>query len=246
MINPRLIFRNAARVLGYDLVRTSRQPIHKLLGLADRPIGTIFDVGANTGQFAAFIHPYFPKAKILSFDPLPASISKLSAGPLAATGIQECFQLALDDKIGAATFHVHDDHPYSSSLLATTPTLRNLFPETKSQHEISVERTTLDAWVAARSSPLSTDILLKIDVQGAEARVLQGAKTLLSTVSAVIAEVSFEPLYFGQSSFCEVVSLLDEAGLSYRGNLEQDCRDDGTLVSVDCVFTRDEVAHSDL
>ena len=54
--------------------------------------------------------------------------------------------------------------------------------------------------------------LLKVDVQGGELKVLQGAKKLLQQVSIIMTEVEFSPIYMNQPLFSDIDSFLRDQG----------------------------------
>ena len=60
-------------------------------------------------------------------------------------------------------------------------------------------------------------VLLKLDVQGAELQVLQGAEKLLPIIDAIYCEVSFVELYERQPTAGAIVSFLDRHGFALRG-----------------------------
>jgi FkbM family methyltransferase len=89
-------------------------------------------------------------------------------------------------------------------------------------HRIEVKTTTLDAF--AQEHGIEHVDLLKIDAQGSEYQVLEGAATTLATTGVVKVEVSFVPVYKGQKLFSHVDLLLREHGfdlLSYQIGCEQ-------------------------
>ena len=80
--------------------------------------------------------------------------------------------------------------------------------------------------------------LLKLDVQGAEGMVLEGARETLPRVRAVWTEVSFRPLYEGSITFCGVYDLFRTAGFHLVA-LEDGCRAvNGELLQADALFVR--------
>lgn len=230
--------KNVFNVFGVEIVRIKNVPKITLAGLRDRPIKTVIDCGANRGQFADYISGFFPHASIYCFEPLDEPFQTLSAWAATQGDRVHCFNVALGDEVGTAVMHHHVDHTPSSSLLATTEHEVELFPQTARQAEISVPLTTLDTVMEDILDDIAPEILLKLDVQGFEDRVLRGADRLLEEVQACLLEVSVDPLYGGQAKFTELVSLLDRHGLEYAGNMDQTYAEDGRVMWLDALFVR--------
>ena len=68
---------------------------------------------------------------------------------------------------------------------------------------------------------LQSPTLLKIDVQGFEIQVLQGAKNILRDIDYIIIEMSFRKLYKDQGLFDEVYTVLNNNGFQFQGPLTQ-------------------------
>ncbi|QXP84026.1 FkbM family methyltransferase [Methylococcus sp. Mc7] len=243
MLKPvRHVTRNAIKgffhQLGADVIRLKNSPRETLAGLRQRPFCTVIDCGANEGQFARRISGFFPKARLYCFEPLKEPYSKLEEWAATQNGRVGCFQLALGDHEGQVEMHQHTQHSPSSSLLASTARCHELFPQTRSERSAVVQLTTLDRVLAGQIERMPRDILLKLDVQGFEDRVLRGAGRILGEVSACILEVCLDPLYEGQADFHTLSSLLHDHGLRYAGNLDQCYGEDGCVVYLDAVFVK--------
>lgn len=119
---------------------------------------------------------------------------------------------AVGDSVGTATFHVNRD-PQVSSLLPLGEDRIESFPDSRVIEEITVPVTTLD--VLFDGVTLAEPILLKIDVQGFEDRVIAGAGVFLKRVQWVLMEVSFSKLYEGERDFETIVSLLKAHGFRF-------------------------------
>lgn len=223
---------------GFDIFRRKNSPALTLLGLQSRPIRTVIDVGANTGQFAKKISGFFPEATIYCFEPLPEPFNKLSTWAKTQKGRVTPFNLAIGDKEGEAEMFLHEDHTPSSSLLATTKLTEHYYPFTKEQKRISVKQTTLDIALEEVKTDLSSEILIKLDVQGYEARVIAGGHKTFAKASACILEVCLDGLYEGQAGFNELLMMLEELGYRYVGNLDQVYGEDGHCIFLDAVFLR--------
>ena len=101
------------------------------------------------------------------------------------------------------------DFSDASSLLRLGEAGRNEFKiRLASTQEVEVHR--LDDY--SRLHGLPTPDLIKLDVQGYELRVLEGAEALLPSVRAVLTEVSFRSYYDGQVLFPELLHFLENRG----------------------------------
>ena len=230
--------KRVVRALGFDVVRLKNVPRETFLNLASRRFDSILDVGANDGGFAKSVVRRFPDAALHCFEPLPGPADALrrwaSSSGFSRITVHE---IALSDREGEAEIIEHVDHSASSSLLPLTAEGASLFPFAARSEKRLIRLTTLDAWAAAQPGSLGRS-LLKLDVQGFEDRVLRGGGRTMSSVDACIVEVSIARLYDGQARFVDLVNALNEAGLTYFGNLEQQHDKRGAPIFLDCVFVR--------
>lgn len=228
-----------ANRLGFDIISLHKQPSHTLLGLRSSPIHTILDIGANTGQFARYIRDIFPKARLYCFEPLPTPYRELTDwAKQQGNGVVTTFNLALGQKEGVIKMFMHTEHSPSSSLLASTDLNQALFPQTSLQQMVDVQLTTLNHISQQLSAELIDDILIKLDVQGYENRVIYGGEELFKRAKAVILEVCLDELYTDQASFKELLLQLDSCGFQYEGNLSQIYAQDGHVIYFDAIFVK--------
>ena len=136
---------------------------------------TIFDVGANVGQSTLRFASWFPRATVWAFEPFAEAFDQLQRATKALD--TRCFQLALGSRPETVTVAL--------SPLSVNNSLRNV---TAGPSGETVEVTTLDAFAATHEIP-QVD-LLKIDTEGWDLDVLQGADRLL--LSGRIAFVQVE------------------------------------------------------
>ena len=123
-----------------------------------------------------------------------------------------------------------------ASLLATTELTGEYYPLTKEQKLVRVKQNTLDSALDDLQADLEPGILIKLDVQGYENRVIAGGEAVFKKASVCVLEVSLDALYEEQAGFTELVRMLDDLGYRYAGNLEQSYAEDGHCVYVDAVF----------
>jgi len=224
--------------IGLDITRISKDPKHTLLGLCQLPIRSVIDVGANRGQFARAISKVFPDADIYCFEPLPVPFKELNKWAESQNKKVKIFNIALGDTEGTVEMLSHLEHTFSSSLLRTTEICERLYPFTKKQTTISVNLSTLDKVMDNLSEPLVPDILIKLDVQGYEDRVIRRGVETFRKARACLLEVNLDKLYENQTTFKDIFFLLYDIGFHYAGNLEQVYTDDGHVIFIDAVFTK--------
>jgi FkbM family methyltransferase len=196
---------------------------------------TVIDAGANRGQFALFAARRFPSAALLCFEPLTEPGAQLRRALADNTRLKLC-NIALGAANQESDFHVSaaDD---SSSLLPIGLRQREAFPGTEQRSIQKVQVRRLDDLL--KPDELAQPVLLKLDVQGGELAVLQGAEAVLSSVDAVLVEVSFVELYAGQPLADDVWSELRSRGFSCRGAWSMAYGAKRECLQGDLLFARD-------
>lgn len=200
--------------------------------------GTIFDIGANRGQFSV-VSVFGSDAKIVAFEPLVAP-AKQFRRLLGSERRVELHQCALGAASGQAMMNVsaRDD---SSSLLPITNTQVSLYANTQC---VGAERVVVECLSSFFSAETRGPVLLKIDVQGYEYDVLNASSDVLQRVSAIYCECSFIELYEGQRLASEVISLLRDNGFALAGVYNCSYDRQGRAVQADLYF--DKTAHQSL
>jgi FkbM family methyltransferase len=201
-------------------------------------ISTVIDVGANSGQFSSAIRALLPQATIYAFEPLPECAARLTQriARLSGSGVTHVFQVAVGDREGEVEFW-RSSFTKASSALPMAELHRKAFPWSRNANRLSVPMVTLDSLVARLA--LLPKVLLKIDVQGYERHVLEGAREFLRQVDVALVEVSFQELYQDQACFDDIYLILKDQGFFYLGNLEQcELPDDGSILQADALFIR--------
>jgi FkbM family methyltransferase len=233
------IVKKIFNLAGLDISYANKNPGLTLLGLKKLPVKSVIDVGANSGQFAKHLHRVFPEARIYCFEPLREPFDKLNAWAVSTKGRVNAFNVALGDIESSLDMFCHAEHVYSSSFLKTTRTCETLYPFTKKQFSLSVQQKRLDKFSAEFPEMLIPEILIKLDVQGYEDRVIKGGVNTFHKARACLLEVNLDNLYENQANFRDILIMLYDLGFHYAGNLEQVFSDrDGHVIYIDAMFQK--------
>lgn len=207
----------------------------KLKWIQDMNINTVIDVGAHRGEFAAQFHKLLPNAKIYCFEPSKNNFVELATSLKNLQNIK-IFNLALGDRQGETEMYYNKFSP-SSSIMKIATLHKEIFPFTSEQELEIIKITTLDD--IAKELDLIDNILLKIDVQGYEDRVIKGAINFLEKIKIIIIETSFRELYESQPLFAEIYELLSKRGFVYSGSWQElSSPIDGTPLQQDSLFIK--------
>ncbi|MBK8094079.1 MAG: FkbM family methyltransferase [Verrucomicrobiaceae bacterium] len=141
----------------------------------------IFDVGANIGEWSVFMHKYQPQARLFLFEPSQECIKQLFDKHIPNATI---IGKACSHQSGVADFYASSPTDGSASLHARG---ESYFAEEKYLVS-SVPTTTIDEIMHLES--LTTIDFLKMDVEGHEYSVLEGAAAALK--NRRIRALSFE------------------------------------------------------
>jgi len=178
--------------------------------IQDLKIDTVIDVGANVGQFGIDLRNAGFNGKIISFEPI-----KKYYDVLRQTAIKSepwcAYNLGLGDEVSQRNIFIAGNAGLSSSFLQMNDLHSENFPTAAfvSQEETSIS--TLDIQLK-NLAIMPRGILLKIDTQGFESKVLEGGKNILSDIPLCFIELSLSPLYDGEKSYLEILNSLSSFG----------------------------------
>jgi FkbM family methyltransferase len=175
-------------------------------------IDTVIDVGANLGQFGLACRREGFHGQILSFEPQPDVFEELEK-ITSVDSAWKCFPFALGDTESTVTLHKSAFSP-SSSLLGIGKLHTDLMPFTKEIAEVQVQVKTLDSVISSLDG-VGSKLAVKIDVQGYESQVLEGARQTMEKVVLASVEMNFAPLFEGQSKWTTVAATVLNSGLQF-------------------------------
>lgn len=217
---------------GIDVVRARKNP-GTMDFIENRRINLVLDVGANTGQFAQSLRHRGYAGRIISFEPVKEAFSELEN---AARGddLWKTSNLALGASSGVMAINVSKNSQFSS-FNDLTETATSFDPNAEFKASESVVVKTLDE---AAPRDLSSNVLLKIDTQGYERPVLEGAKETLKHVSGVLLELPIINIYKDNWRFHEAVAYMNDSGFVlaqvHPVNIHERAKDSAT--EFDCLF----------
>jgi FkbM family methyltransferase len=202
-------------------------------------LGTVLDVGANIGQYGSALRSSGFTGRIVSCEPLPDAYAHLARRARSAKD-WTALNTAVGEAPGTLEMNV-SANSYSSSVLPMTDAHLDAAPGSQFIRTEKVAVTTV-ADLAAEQRIEPARSLLKVDTQGYEGAVLDGAGPLLDRFAAVQLELSFVPLYDGQQLFGELTDRLSAAGFGLYG-LDAGFGDPrtGRMLQCDGLFVRTEL-----
>lgn len=205
--------RQGFRKVGLEVRRHSSSSISQLIASLDKfDIDLVLDVGANMGQFASEMRQCGYAKKIVSFEPTSRAYRELvrSSAKDRMWDVYPC--CALGDHNGELEINIAGNS-LSSSILPMLEAHRNAAPNSAYQGKEVVTVKTLDdaarQYIESARAPF-----LKIDTQGYEWAVLDGAQEVLPKIKGVLVELSLVPLYDGQHLWMDVIARLEAAGFT--------------------------------
>jgi len=232
--------RKSFQMFGFDISRfhpssCSAAQLFKALQISG--VDIIFDIGANEGQFAKEIRDSGYRGKTVSFEPLSSARVKLLELAKRDKNWIIHDQCAIGDQNGQIEINIAGNSVSSSVL----PMLQSHSSAAVGSAYIASERvpiSRLDS-VADKYLEPNSNLFIKIDTQGYEWQVLNGAHETLKRANGVLCELSLVPLYEGQRLWKDVIDRLDAEGFALWA-LQKGFTDPrtGQSLQMDAIFFR--------
>ena len=228
------------RSLGWKLhrVNPATDPFAQTIAVLNH-VGSniIFDVGANVGQFALGIRASGFNGKIISFEPLARAHSKLLTASRRDPAWTIHSRTAIGNKDGEINVNI-SGNSVSSSVL---PMLELHAEASKNSAYVGIETVPVARLDTIAFSYLSQNcrLFLKIDTQGFEWEVLDGALETLKLSHGVLLEMTLVPLYEGQRLWQDVIERMKLHGFALW-SIQPGFTDlqTGRTLQVDAIFLR--------
>ena len=228
-------FNRVARRLGYEVRQYT--PLRSLAAAREEllaKVDVVLDVGANSGQYGEMLRELGFAGRLVSLEPVAEAYAELERRA-AADGAWEAVRVAASDVDGEITLNVTEDSRSSSVLPRNERFADKAGWSPKESRRVAARR--LDGLVAELLRPQER-AYLKLDIQGYERHVLDGAGDALARFEALELELSVTPLYEGQPSLAEMLPLLEQRGFKPVSIEPILLDDDGLLMEMDGLFAR--------
>lgn len=207
----------------------------------------IVDIGAQL--IGDGTHAYTPLTSltpldVIGFDPLAERMTERAATESAGNGSLTLLPYAIGDG-RSHTLHINNDDA-TSSLFALNLRHNSYFNHLSTLHTVDTE--------ILQTRPLDQALdpgkidFLKLDIQGGELMVLEGAARSLAETAVVHCEVEFSPIYEGQPLYPAIQTELAKYGFflvdfvdpgRYHYLTESGTTGDERLLWADAVFFRE-------
>jgi FkbM family methyltransferase len=228
--------RSLLNTFGYEVMKIQTPLTHTTTGnwISKLNIGTIIDIGSNEGQFIGQINQVIPGKKIIAFEPIKQCFEKLVVNTKNLNVL--AFNCGLSDLNGTTEINISQNF-VSSSILPMAKLHKNLYPESNYVNTQIIELKRLDD--AIKDVTLRDNILIKMDVQGYENKVIAGGEETIKKAAILIVESSFQPIYEGQWLFEDLFQYFISKGFKFVGFTEQiNSKQTGIPVYADSIFIK--------
>lgn len=199
------LIKKAIASLGYRVSKIENENL-----LNQYLIEHVFDVGANVGQFRDRLRNQGYKGQIISFEPQHNAHAHIVKQSRKDAGWVIHPKIALGAEKGRTSINI-SRNTYSSSILPMLQTHQAAAPESVYVGTEEIKVDTLES-IFGIYTPTPGRSYVKIDTQGFESQVLEGAKAILPEIFAVQLELSIIPLYEGAALYDQYLSFFERNG----------------------------------
>ncbi len=183
-------FSRAEVILGMGA--NPEQDDFNLIGYVLKKGGVVFDIGANVGVFSLSLVAHCPSVdKIYAFEPIPSTYQKMIKNLSYNHNPKQIFtyNVGLSDKSGSFDFFLPGENEAASLKPVTDAfylqeSIDGIYTGQKKSERVLCKVSTVDEFVC--DNPQTSIDLLKIDVEGNEKFVLEGAASVLKRYKPIV------------------------------------------------------------
>jgi FkbM family methyltransferase len=206
-------------------------------------VDCVFDVGANTGQYHRFLRDMIGfSGPVISYEPAPQLAGELLS-QAAHDDDWHVNHVGLDSTAGQAMFHVARDTQFSS-FRRPGRAGSEIFSDGRMEGEtVMVPTATLaDELKTWRNRLGFQRPYLKLDTQGHDLTVAEGAGEALGTFVAVQSEASVVPIYEGAPAIATALDFFRQRGFAPCAFVPNNEGHFPRLIETDIIFVNEVAA----
>jgi FkbM family methyltransferase len=168
-------------------------------------INVVLDVGAFTGDFASKVRRAGYRGRIISFEPVPGSFTQLEAR-LGRDLLWQGVPYGLSDEDRQAVINTYDLGDFNSLLNLHEDAEKVYALDHSRRGETQVELHRLDTVLPGLLAGIDHPrVFLKMDTQGHDLSVFDGATGVLQQILGLQSEVPAVPLYEGMHTLTQML-----------------------------------------
>lgn len=202
-------------------------------------VDCVFDVGANGGQYATRLRDSVRyNGPIISYEPITDLAERMIQRTQETQDkMWHVEPLALDREAGPATFHVAASDQFSSLRTPSVDQPTEFVQQNAVVREVTVQRSTLATELAKWQAKLGfRRPFLKMDTQGNDMAIVEGAGASLSTFVGMQTELAVRRLYEGAPDFFETLSTLRLKGFEPSAFVPNNEGHFPDMYEIDCIL----------
>jgi FkbM family methyltransferase len=237
------IFKSGLRRLGYDIT-VYPMPDWYLLraGLFEifqaQQINCVIDVGANYGQYGDFLRQIGYKGRIASFEPVSASFKLLQSNTKNDPDWR-AYNLALGSMKQVLDINIMEVDQFSSLLPMNSYGHAQFPSETVVTRKEQVNVVRLDSIIDEITAEIEKPrIYLKMDTQGSDLEVLEGASGCLPLIFGLQSEIALRPLYVGMPDYLTSFAKFNTLDFSITSLIPVSRDNHLRVIEYDCLMVR--------
>ena len=215
------------------------EQVHLQRLLSHFDVDCVFDVGANTGQYATMLRQKAGfKGRIISFEPIPeaAAAIRLKARHDPLWTVEE---LALADTAEPRVLNVMAGSEFSSLSTPRTDEVGRFTAMNRPVRSIMVQSDTLAGAFPRLQSVYGFNLpFLKMDTQGFDPAVLRGAGGILPSFVGFQSELSIRRIYQDAWDFREAITYYQSLGFDLSAFVPNNAGHFPALIEIDCIMVR--------